>query len=154
MPPESTTPTRWPEKSAFLWRTAAAAATPEGSTRTFIRSSIQVSVSIISVVGDEENVRHRLLDDREGQLSGRRHAQAVGDRRVLGDLDALARRERALRVVGGLGLGAVDPDPGPQVPRRRRPAADQAAAATRDDEGVEVGDLLEELHGARRRRRP
>ncbi len=48
MPPESTTPTRLPEKSAFLWRTAAAAAAPEGSTSTFMRSSIQVSVSIIS----------------------------------------------------------------------------------------------------------
>src|SRR5207249_4547836 len=48
LPPESTTPTRRPEKSAFLWRTAAAAATPEGSTRTFMRSSIHVSVSINS----------------------------------------------------------------------------------------------------------
>jgi hypothetical protein len=42
------TPTFRPEKSAFLWRTAAAPATPDGSISTFIRSSIQERVSIIS----------------------------------------------------------------------------------------------------------
>ena len=48
IPAERITPTREPEKSAFLWRTAAAPATPEGSTSTFILSSIQHSVSTIS----------------------------------------------------------------------------------------------------------
>src|SRR6202162_1498714 len=48
LPPERITPTRFPEKAAFLWRTAAAPATPEGSTRIFILSSIQQSVSAIS----------------------------------------------------------------------------------------------------------
>src|SRR5262249_31908648 len=48
LPPERTTPTRWPAKSALRWRTAAAPAAPEGSIKSFIRSSIQHRVSAIS----------------------------------------------------------------------------------------------------------
>ena len=42
------TPTRRPEKSAFRCRTAAAPATPEGSIRTFILSSIQHKEIVVS----------------------------------------------------------------------------------------------------------
>ena len=68
-------------------------------------------------------------DDLEGQLAGDRELLAVGDRARHRDAHALARGERAARVVAGLGLDADDPVAGRERRGRGRAAGDQPAAA-------------------------
>ena len=94
--------------------------TPEGSTRTFIRSSIQQSVSIISS-SDDERARPATVSCTIGKVSLPGLATWRPSAIVCGivDRDALALRERLRRVGGGLGLGSVDRDARAQVLRRR-----------------------------------
>ena len=95
----------------------------------------------------------RVADDREVQLAGPPDDDAVGDRRRRRDLHGLACGERR-RVRGGvLGLHPDDAhlatDLGRELGERARDAGDQAAAADRHDDVLDIGDLLEDLEGER-----
>src|SRR5690606_7026584 len=77
------------------------------------------------------------VDDPGGQLA------RPGDGDALGDAGPADLVVGAVHVVGhgrvALGLDADQLDARPQVPGRHRHAGQQAAAAHRHDEGVEVG---------------
>ena len=81
----------------------------------------------------------------ERTLADFRHGQAVGERRL--HLDSMRRPvcERAQEARGALRLDADHADLGPKRLDGDSDARDQPPAADRNDHGVEVRDLLEDL---------
>jgi hypothetical protein len=94
-------------------------------------------------LGHDQHFLHFLLDDAEGDVAHVFHRDALGDG-VAADLD---RQPGEPLVHGriGLRLDADHADAGLERARRRRDAGDQAAAADRHDEHVELGHRLEHL---------
>ena len=94
---------------------------------------------------DQDDVRDEIADDRQGQPPDRLHGDALRERRPA-DRSILAangvvegRKER--------GLDADDLDLRLQRLSRHGDAGDQAAAADRHDDEIEVGELRQHLQG-------
>ena len=95
------------------------------------------------VFGDQDDVVDEGADHRQRQRAGRLDADAVGDRRLAALAVAVVHRVPGRREA--LGLDADDVQVGADRLGRRRHAGDQAAAADRDDQGVDRRLLRQHL---------
>ena len=95
------------------------------------------------LLADQQDVLDQFLDDRPGQRARFLDRDAVGER-----LAARGRRQPVDGLIHGgeqLGLDAVDLDLGLDRLGRDRDARDDATAADRHHDGVEIGLVLEHL---------
>ena len=84
-----------------------------------------------------------VADDRDGPSSWSLHGDALGDRRP----GHLGRHPAELVAHGraALGLNTDDLDVGTETPQRDRDAGDEPAAPDRDDDGLDVGEVFDDL---------
>ena len=94
---------------------------------------------------DRDDLVDVLLAHGEGVCARQTHREAVGERLRGGDEDGLVLLHGELHARQHRGLHADDADGRLLLLQRTRDAGDQAAAADGDDDGVEVGVLLEQL---------
>src|SRR3954462_2249788 len=154
LPPDSTTPARPPSSATRPAMSAASALAPLGSTTIFMRSKRERIVgktpSWATVTTSSTSAETTANVFSPG--SGKSWPSAI-ERSISTRSRRPARNERC---VSGLGAGAAPDTPARGLdaadPRLRahrldrgRDAGDQAAAADRDDEHVEVGHLVEQL---------
>ena len=145
LPPDSTTPTRWPvdrDPARQQRGQGAGAARLDDQLQTFEAEPHR---------RHDLGVRHRhdLVDERldhgPGQLTGRRRLLTVGDRRSHRHPLTTTARQRAGHVVGGERLDADHPTTGRQRLDDGRATRDQPAAPDRHDHRVELAGLREQL---------
>ena len=132
-PPERTRADRAACRRPCRSRSAATPTAPAPSTTSFERSSSSVIASLISSSVDRDQVVEQLVEDAH------RHLARLLDRDAVGDRVAVAARpatptSRTLR---------------PQRAQRDRDPGGEAAAADRDQDRLELGQLLGELEADR-----
>ena len=138
MPPETTTPTGpLPARPA---RTAATATAPAGSQASFARHVEEPERVLDLLLGDEHALDFVRLQHGERRLARERAGEPVGDRvRRHGHgpsgRERIVHRRRALR---------LDRDDAP-VGRRGGDSGDEAAAARRHEDRLDLGRVLEQL---------
>ena len=149
LPPETTATTGPGAGATRPASSAASAAAAAGSATTFARSASRRIAATDLVVGDQHDVVHQIADELVGERAGERRREAVGDRRDPLERHGLARCERARERRSTLGLDPDDAHAGAQVAQRDRGAADQPAAADRDDDRADVRDVVDDLEPER-----
>ena len=130
-PPESSAQTE-PVPPTLPVRSAATPTAPAPSTTSFERSSRSAIASLISSSVDHDELVEQLLEDPH------RHLARVLDRDAVGD-----------RVRAALGVHADEANLRPQRAHRDRDPRREPAAADRDQERLELGQLLRELEADR-----
>ena len=94
-------------------------------------------------IRNEDDVCDELAGDLERHVADRLHGDAFGQR--LAPVDRLESGERALQRRIGLRLNADDLQVGLEMLRGHRASRNQAAAADRNEQNVEIGDVVQKF---------
>ena len=143
LPPQTRTAVRWPLRVVFFWSRAARAAAPAPSARSLLalEQDEDGAGDFLFVDGDE--LVDILRNQREGAVAGAADGDAIGDGGLGGDGDRVAGLAGSQHRGEALGLDADDAGFWMALLDGAGDTADEPAAADGDDDGFEVGDLVE-----------